>query len=170
MREISTEVVGTKIITIRGHKVMLATDLAGLYGVETKYLNRQVRRNLNRFPHEFMFQLNKRERDEVVTNWHHLKKLKYSHQMPLAFTEHGVCMLSSILGSDAAVRISIHIVKTFVRLREFVSSYSVLAEKLLELEERVGTHDSEIKALLEAIQEMLKPPKKAKRQIGFHAA
>ncbi len=170
MGELPAEVVGTKIVTIRGHKVMLDTDLAALYGVETKYLNRQVRRNLNRFPDEFMFQLTKRERNEVVTNWHHLKKLKYSHQMPLAFTEHGVCMLASILNSDAAVRISIHIVKAFVRIREFVSSYSALAAKLLELEDKVGTHDSEIKALLQAIQEMLKAPKKPKRQIGFHAA
>ena len=163
------QVVEGRIITIRGQRVMLDADLAIIYGVETKYLNRQVKRNPNRFPEEIAFQLTRKERDEVVTNWHHLTRLKYSYQMPMAYTEHGVCMLSSVLNSEAAIRISLHIVKTFVRLREFVSDYSALAAKLLQLEEKVGSHDEEIKALLGAIQEMLKPPRKPKRQIGFHA-
>ena len=169
MPQIQDLKISSRIIVIRNKRVMLDTDLACLYGVETKYLNRQVRRNQGRFPDEFVFQLTKKEHEEVVTNWHHLKHLKFSHQMPMAFTEHGVSMLASVLNSETAVRISIHIIKAFVRLREFVYNYSALASKLAELEEKVGTHDSEIRIILRTIQDMLKPPRKPKRQIGFHA-
>ena len=93
-----------RILVIRGQKVMLDRDLAKLYGVETKHLNRQVRRNLARFPAEYMFRLTAKEKAEVVTNWHHLRSLKFSHQLPYAFTEHGVAMLSAVLSSPRAIR------------------------------------------------------------------
>ncbi len=96
-KAVSSDVVEQRIFLIRGHRVMIDRDLAELYGVETKYLNRQVRRNKERFPHEFMFQLTQKERDEVVTICHHLKAIKFSHSLPCVFTEHGVAMLSSVL-------------------------------------------------------------------------
>ena len=162
--------VESKILTMRGQKIMVDSDLARLYGVETKYLNRQVRRNIKRFPAEFMFRLNKGEKIELVTNWHQFKKLKHSYSLPYAFTEHGVAMLASVLNSESAIRISIHIIKTFIRLRQFVSNYSQISDKLNRLEEKIGAHDSEIRAIIRAIHDMTAPPKKPKRQIGFHAA
>ena len=160
----------SKILTMRGQRIMIDSDLARLYRVETKYLNRQVRRNIKRFPAEFMFRLNKREKDELVTNWHQFKKLRHSYSYPYAFTEHGVAMLASVLNSDTAVRISIHIVKAFIRLRRFASNYSQISDKLKRLEEKIGVHDSEIRAIIQAIHDMTAPPKRPKRQIGFHAA
>ncbi len=166
---IDADTVESRIFTIRGHQVMIDTDLARLYGVQTKHLNRQVRRNIKRFPDEFMFRLNIEEKLELVTNWHRFKKLKHSNSLPYVFTEHGVAMLASVLNSETAVRISIHIVKTFIRLRQFVSNYSSISDKLSKLEEKIGAHDDETRAIIRAIQDMTMPPKKPKRQIGFHA-
>ncbi len=166
--DLDTIAVESRIFTIRGRQVMIDADIAKLYGVQTKYLNRQVRRNIQRFPGEFMFCLTKEEKAELVTNWHRFKMLKHSSFMPYVFTEHGVAMLASVLNSKTAVRISIHIVKTFLRLREFVSNYSGISDKLNKLEEKIGTHDDEIRAIIRAIHEMTAQPKKPKRQIGFH--
>ncbi|MFH1709807.1 MAG: ORF6N domain-containing protein [bacterium] len=132
------EAIETRIFLIRGQKVMLDRDLAELYGVETKYLNRQVRRNLERFPDEFMFLLSEQEKEELVTNWHRFKPLKHSTSLPLAFTEHGVAMLASVLNSESAIKISIFIIKAFVRLRRVLSAHKELARKLEQLEQRVG--------------------------------
>lgn len=158
------------IFHIRGQRVMIDRDLARLYGVETKHLNRQVRRNRERFPEEFMFQLTEEERDELVTNWHRLNPLKHSPSLPHAFTENGVAMLASVLNSERAVKISIHIVKTFVKLRRWVVTYKELASKLNELEARVEDHDEEIRSIFEALQKLINPsrPEKPKRRIGFH--
>jgi hypothetical protein len=165
----SSEVIGAKILSIRGKKVILDHDLAKLYGVETKYLNRQVRRNLKRFPQEFMFRLNPKEKEELVTNWHQFGKLKHSYSMPYAFTEHGVAMLSSILNSETAIKISIHIISTFIRLRKFISRHDELWRKLAALEQKVDKHDAEITSIIEAIRELISSPRKTKREIGFHA-
>ncbi len=167
--DLDTSAVESRIFTMRGHQVMIDADIAKLYGVQTKYLNRQVRRNIQRFPSEFMLRLTKEEKTELVTNWHRFKTLKHSSSLPYAFTEHGVVMLASVLNSETAVRISIHIVKTFIRLQQFVSNYSNISDKLNKLEEKVGTHDDEIRAIIRAIHEMTAPQKKPKRQIGFHA-
>src|SRR3989338_1078470 len=123
------EIIQQRIFLIRGQKVMIDHDLAGLYGVETKYLNRQVRRNQERFPEEFMFRLTREETRELVTNCHRFESLKHSSYLPCAFTEHGVAMLASVLKSKRAVKISIHIVKTFVKLRQIISSHKELAHK-----------------------------------------
>jgi len=109
-----------RIFFIRGQRVMLDSDLAELFGVQTKQLNRQVRRNIRRFPPEFMFRLTKQEKEELVPIWHQLKKMKYSHVLPYAFTEYGVAMLASVLRSERAIKMSIIIVKTFVKLREIM--------------------------------------------------
>ncbi len=163
------EKIEDKIFLIRGHRIMIDRDLAQLYGVETKYLNRQVKRNQERFPEEFMFQLTKDEKEELVTNWHRFEKLKHSSTLPHAFTEHGVAMLSSVLNSGQAVKISIQIIKTFVKLRELISSHKELALKLSQLERKIEKHDEEIMGIFEAIRQlMVEPEDKPKKRIGFH--
>ncbi|MBI3765732.1 MAG: ORF6N domain-containing protein [Ignavibacteriales bacterium] len=121
---------------MRGLKVMIDADLAELYGVSTKALNQAVRRNIERFPSDFMFELTPEEKTEVVTNCDHLKKLKFSRYLPSAFTEHGALMLANVLSSKSAVQVSLQIVRTFVRLRELLSSNVELTHKLIGF--RVG--------------------------------
>jgi phage regulator Rha-like protein len=161
------EVIENKIFLIRGQRVMIDRDIAELYGVKTKYLNRQVRRNKGRFPEEFMFQLNEKEKNELVTNWHHLQELKYSYQLPYVFTEHGIAMLSSILNSKRAIKVSIFIIKTFIRLRKILSSQIKLAVKLGRLEKKVNKHDAEIEAIFDTIRQLMNPPEESKGKIGF---
>ena len=147
---------------------MVDRDLAELYGVETKYLNRQVKRNKQRFPREFMFRLTEGEKDELVTNWHRFKSMKHSSVLPYVFTEHGVAMLASVLNSGIAVKISITIIKTFVKLREVLSTHKELAYKLAELEHKIEKHDEDIQAIFEAIRRLMAPPPiEPKPQIGF---
>ncbi len=155
------------ILFIRGYRVMLDSDLASLYGVTTKQLNQQVKRNLRRFPVDFMFRLNPKEK-EVVTNCDHLKGLKFSPHLPYAFTEHGAIMLASILNSEAAVHASVQVVRAFIRLRQILSSNKGLALKLQELESKVGKLDDEIKIIFDAIRQLMTPPEKPARRIGFH--
>jgi len=163
------EVIENKIFLIRERKVMLDRDLAELYGVATKNLNRQVKRNIQRFPQEFMFQLTKVERDELVPIWHQFKAMKHSYVLPYAFTEHGVAMLASILNSERAIKISIYIIKTFVKLREIMATHKELAFKLTELEGKIEKHDDEIQAIFEAIRQLMAPPQEPpKPKIGFH--
>jgi phage regulator Rha-like protein len=159
-----------RIFIIRGVKVMIDRDIAELYGAETKYLNRQVRRNRDRFPNEFVFRLTRKEKEELVTNWHRFELLKHSTALPYAFTEHGVAMLATVLKSQQAVQMSILIVKTFVRLREILTSHRELAEKLQLLETRIDTHDQKIKSIIDTIHQLLLPNEKPKRQIGFRVA
>jgi hypothetical protein len=134
----------SRIFVIRGQKVMLDADLAELYGVETKVLNQAVKRNHDRFPKDFMFQLTTHEKIEVVTNCDHLTKLKYSTTLPYAFTEHGALMLGNVLKSMRAVEVSLMVVRAFVHLRELVSTHKDFAKKLNQLEHKVGAHDRAI--------------------------
>ena len=127
------EIIENRIFIIRGQKVMIDRDLAELYEVETRYLNRQVKRNRSRFPEEFMFQLTKEEKDELVPIWHRLKSLKHSSSNPYAFTEHGVAMLASVLNSDKAIKISIFIIKIFIKLRKIIATHKDFASKLTEI-------------------------------------
>jgi phage regulator Rha-like protein len=165
---IPQERVEQRIFLIRRHKVMIDRDLAELYGVKTKYLNQQVRRNIKRFPQEFMFPLTEGERDELVAICNRFKTMKHSSVLPSAFTEHGVVMLASVLKSERAVKISIIIVKTFVKLREIISTHKELAYKLCELERKIEKHDTEIRDISEAIRQLMAPPEETKRRIGFH--
>jgi uncharacterized protein YigA (DUF484 family) len=164
----SVEQIESRIFVIRGQKVMLDADLAELYGVETKRLNEQVRRNSERFPEDFMFQLTAEEKAEVVANCDHLAKLKYSPSLPYAFTEHGALMLGNVLKSVRAVEVSLMVVRAFVHLRELVSTHKELSQKLNQLERKVGAHDRAIAELINAIRQLMTPldPKK-KRPIGF---
>ncbi|MFA5839800.1 MAG: ORF6N domain-containing protein [Candidatus Margulisiibacteriota bacterium] len=163
------ERIETKIFLIRGQKVMIDRDLAELYGVSTKRLNEQVKRNISRFPADFMFILTLKEKRKVVAICDHLKDLKYSYQLPLAFTEQGVAMLSSILKSEKAVQVNIAIMRAFVKLRQVLATHKELAHKFKELEGRVGKHDVQITAIFDAIRQMMAVPEKPKRRIGFIA-
>lgn len=165
---ISEAVVEQRIFLIRGKKVMINRDLAELYDVETKYLNRQVRRNKERFPEEFMFQLMPNERDELVTNWHRFESMKHSSVLPYVFIEHGVAMLASVLNNGIAVKISITIIKTFVKLQALLPTHKELNYKLAELERKVEKHDENIHVIFEAIRKLMAPPPiKPKPQTGF---
>ena len=143
---------------------MIDRDLAVLFEVETKYLNRQVKRNSDRFPEEFMFQLTLEEKNELVTNWHRFKNLKHSSFLPYAFTEHGVAMLSSILNSKTAVNMSIYIIKTFIRLREIMLINQHFDERLSLLEEKV---DSQFSLIFEAIDALSVIKTKPMKPVGF---
>jgi hypothetical protein len=144
---------------------MLDADLAELYGVETKRLNEQMRRNIERFPEDFMFRLSAEEKAEVVANCDHLAKLKYSPTLPYAFTEHGALMLGNVLKSDRAVEVSLMVVRAFVQLRQILASNAELSRKLVALEKN---YDIKFRAVFEAIHQLMTPsnPKK-KRPIGF---
>jgi len=155
------------ILVLRGQKVMLDSDLARLYGVTTKRLNEQVKRNSERFPRDFMFQLSDAEKQEVVANCDHLARLKFSPTLPYAFTEHGALMLASVLNSPIAVEASIFVVRAFIRLREVIATHKVLAEKLAELDNRVGQHDESIRSLVAAIRQLMSPPPSKTKRIGY---
>jgi phage regulator Rha-like protein len=142
-------------------------DLAILYGVSTKRLNEQVKRNRDRFPMDFMFQLTENEKAEVVANCNHLKRLKFSPNLPYAFTEHGAIMLAAVLNSPVAVQASIQVVRAFVKLRQMLATNKELAHKLDQLERKIEEHDEEIKAIFNAIRQLMTPLEKPKRKIGF---
>lgn len=152
------------ILNIRGQKVMIDRDLAKLYGVETRRLNEQVKRNIDRFPNDFMFQLSKEEKDEVVANCDHLLSLKFSKTNPYAFTEHGAIMLASILNTTLAVETSILVVRAFIQLRKLLSTNEEVARKINELEQR---YDSKFSVVFKALKQLIDKPNPERRQIGF---
>ena len=161
---IPVETIEQHIFLIRGQKVMLDYDLAKLYGVKTKILNQAVKRNIKRFPRDFMFQLNLQEvrssRSQFVT----LKRGENIKYLPYAFTEHGILMLSSVLNSERAVQVNIEIMRAFVRLREMIASNKELSRRLDELEKK---YNSQFKVVFDAIRELMTPPPVPHRGIGF---
>ena len=161
--------IDSAIFLIRGHRVMLDSDLAAIYGVSTKRLNEQLKRNRARFPDDFAFLLETEEvtnlRSQIATSSLHGGR----RYRPWAFTEHGALMLATVLNSDIAVQASIRVVRAFVRLREMVAANAQLAAKLQELERRLDSHDEAIVDLFAALKRLLEPPEPAKkREIGFH--
>ena len=161
---IEQDVIEGKIYMVRGHKVMLSTDLADLYGVEPKVLVQAVKRNLDRFPKDFMFQLTNQEftnlKSQIVTSsWGGIRRAN-----PYAFTEQGVAMLSSVLRSKRAVQVNIAIMRAFVKLREMLSAHKDLARKLDKMEKK---YDMQFKVVFDAIRQLMIPPEKPKRKIGF---
>jgi len=161
------ELVASKIYLLRGHRVMLDRDLAGLYGVETRTLNQAVRRNIARFPDDFMMTLS---RDEIrnISQIVICSKIKHAKNV-YAFTEQGVAMLSGVLSSTRAVQVNIAVMRAFVRLRATLNASRELTKKLQELEERITSHDTSIGVLFKAIRALMDEPEKPKRQIGFTA-
>jgi hypothetical protein len=167
-----------RIFLMRGQKVMLDKDLAELYGVETKVLNQAVTRNYDRFPEDFMFQLNKQEFDNLIfqfgisnlksqfvtSSWGGVRKL------PFAFTEQGIAMLSSVLRSKRAIRVNISIMRAFVHLRQIISGHKELAFKVKELEKQYSKHEVEITTVFKVLKKLMEPPKEVerpKKRIGF---
>jgi ORF6N domain len=154
-----------RILLVRGQNVILDFDLAQLYGVETRVLKQAVRRNLDRFPADFMFELTAGETETLVSQTVIPTRGKLGGAVPMAFTEEGVAMLSSVLRSRRAVQVNIAIMRTFVRLREMLLSNAELARKLAALENK---YDAQFKVVFDAIRELMLPPAPPKRQIGFH--
>ena len=165
---IPTEQIERLILLIRGNKVLLDTDLAELYGVETRILIQAVKRNATRFPLDFMFQLSDNEakhlRSQIVIS---KKRRGGRRYLPYVFTEQGVAMLSSVLNSERAVEINIEIMRAFVRLRAMILSNKDLARKLDALEHKFESHDKHIRSLFEAIRQLMAPPEPKKKKIGF---
>ena len=161
---IPQEYIEDKIIYIRNQGVIIDRDIAFIYGVSTKRLNEQVKRNKKRFPDDFMFQFTKEEKNEVVANCDHLKTLKFSPNLPYAFTEHGAIMLASVLNSPLAIETSIRVVRAFVKLREFAINNKELSRKIEEIEKK---YDKQFKIVFDAIKQLMMPPPVQKRKIGF---
>ena len=154
------------IIVVRGEKVMLDSELAEIYGVETRILNQAVRRNINRFPVDFMFQLTVAEeeslRSQIVISNEGRGGRRY---LPYAFTEHGALMLANVLNSERAAQTSVQVVRAFVKLRQMLASNAELARKLAAMEKK---YDAQFKVVFDAIRQLMSPPAKPKREIGFH--
>ena len=163
---IPVERIEKKICLIRGQKVLLDRDLAALYEVRTRDLNKAVQRNLERFPHDFMFQLSPEEFRGLMFQFGTSKR-GGTRKRPYAFTEQGVAMLSSVLRSDRAVQVNIAIMRAFVSLRRMLSGHKELAEKLAALEQSLEKHDERIRTLFSVIRQLMEVPEKPKRQIGF---
>ena len=159
--------IAAKVHVIRGQKVMLDRDLAELYGVETKQLKRQVRRNMGRFPLDFMFELTNEEAQRSRSQFGTLKQGENIKYLPMAFTEQGVAMLSSVLGSEQAILVNIHIIRIFTRMREALLSNKDILQKLERLVEQVVGHDGEIQELFDHLTEMIAPPEAPRKSIGF---
>ena len=165
-KPISPEEIVAKIFVFRGKKVMLDNDLASLYGVQTKMLNQAVRRNLSRFPEDFMFRVTEEEvvnlRSQFVTSSSMYGGRRY---LPYVFTEQGVAMLSSVLNSPRAIHVNIEIMRTFAKIREMVLSHKELSQKIDEMEQK---YDKNFAIVFDALRQLLAPPEKPKREIGFH--
>src|SRR4030042_1324624 len=162
---IPVEVIEGKILVIRGHKVMIDRDLAQLYGVETRAFNQAVKRNINRFPEDFMFRLTNEEaaalsRSQFVI----LKRGQNIKYLPYVFTENGVAMLSSVLNSERAITVNIQIMRTFTKLREMLATHKDLRLKIEEMEKK---YDHQFKVVFDAIKQLIEPPVKSKRKVGF---
>ena len=167
---IPAERIERTILLIRGQKVILDTDLAELYGVQTGALNRAVKRNRERFPEDFMFQIAKEEYDDlkchfgISRSWGGRRR-----SFPYAFTEHGAIMAASVLNTERAVKVSVYVVRVFVKLRQMLSTHKELAHKLTELERKIETHDEAIRSLIAAIRQLMAPPEPERGKIGFKA-
>ncbi len=169
MKEVAVnEAVEQRIFLIRGQRVMIDQDLGRLYGISTKVLNQAVKRNAERFPEDFMFQLTKSEASELVTICDRFALLKHSSSLPYAFIEQGVAMLSSALRSERAVLMNIAIMRAFVRLRYILSAHKELKYALEKLEKKVEKHDAEIRNIFQAIRNLMPELENRKRRItGF---
>jgi len=164
---VPVEAIERKILLIRGRKVMLDSDLAKLYGVPTFRFNEQVRRNLKRFPEDFMFQLTKDEHRSLISQFAISKIGRGGRRfLPYVFTEHGALMAANVLKSEKAIEASIYVVRAFAKLREMIASHKDLARRLAELEKK---YDAQFKVVFDAIRQLMEPAKPKPRRIGFHA-
>jgi phage regulator Rha-like protein len=166
---ITEEFIMSKILLIRDQKVMIDSDLATLYSVTTKQLNQQVKRNIKRFPSNFMFQLTEIEKEQVVANCDHLNKLKFSSTLPYVFTENGTMMLGNVLSSDRAIEFSIKIVEAFIKMREFLTTDLSVKLEIEEIKKKLINHDKNIEVVFSYLDEMMeKQENKVERnKIGY---
>ena len=166
---IPDELIASRILLIRNQKVMIDADIAELYGVTTKRLNEQVRRNTNRFPNNFMFELTKEEKSEVVANCDHLEKLKFSSVLPKVFTEHGIMMVANVLTSEKAIGVSIRIIEVFIRMREVFTDNLSLQLDIEEIKKKLSNHSKNIELVFNYLDELneKKYHKKPRTKIGF---
>ncbi|MEO5643835.1 MAG: ORF6N domain-containing protein [Bacteroidia bacterium] len=164
---VSEDVLMNKIYILRGQKIMLDRDLAGLYGVQAKRLREQVKRNLNRFPRNFMFQLTREETDFMVAQ-NAIPSLQHlGGTLPYAFTEHGILMLANILKSDEAIQMSVRIIEIFVKMRELLSMHKDILLQLEKLEKRVGENSSDINKIFSALKKLLDPERPPMEKVGY---
>ena len=175
---VPTEAISPRILLIRGQRVIIDADLAELYAVTTKALNQAVKRNMDRFPEDFMFRLTDKEKGEVVTNCDHLAKLKFSKSLPFAFTEHGAIQAANTLSSPQAVKMGVYVVRAFVQLRHLLANNRELVSRLDDLEQKTEalamTQDTfarntkaQLKQMFDALRELMATPEPTKRPIGF---
>jgi len=160
--------VESRILVLRGHRVILDADLAELYGVEVKRLNQQVKRNIDRFPGDFVLQLSSAEYESLRLQFATSNEGRGGRRyLPYAFTEHGAIMAATVLNSQRAIEMSIFVVRAFVRMREALAANRQIVAKLTELESHLESHDADIQELVEAIRELMAPPARNGRRIGF---
>ncbi len=165
-REICCRQLGCRMGRLR---VIIDADLAEFYGVPTRRLNEQVKRNRERFPDDFLFQLTDEEKQQVIANCDHLHKLKYSRMLPYVFTEHGAIMAATVINSPRAVEMGVFVVRAFVNLRRNIAGHQELAHKIAQLEKQLIEHDSQIISIVQAIRSLVEPQKiPEKRRIGFN--
>lgn len=171
---VADETVLSKILLVRGKKVMIDRDLAELYGVTTMRLNEQVKRNKKRFPEDFMFQVTKEEKQQLIDRYPHLAKLKFSPTLPYVFTEHGAVMLASVLNSERAIAVNIQIVRVFSRMREVLLTHKDILVKLEQVEKKLlrqdmkmNKYEEDIQLIFETLKELLNPPAEPRQRIGF---
>lgn len=164
---IPTEKILHNILVIRNNKVILDRDLAILYGVETRSLKQAVKRNVKRFPKDFMFVLTKKEIELMVSQNVIPSKSFFGGAKPMVFTEQGVAMFSSVLNSDRAIEVNILIMRAFVKLREIISTHKKVETKLKEIESKLSEHNDQIVQIIELINHLLAPPESPKKKIGF---
>ena len=164
---IGDNIIKNKIYQIRGEKVMIDKDLADLYQVETKHLKRQVRRNIDRFPEDFMFELTQEEYESLRSQFGTLKQGVHSKYLPMAFTEQGIAMLSSVLGSPTAIRVNIQIIRLFTKMREFLFSNKELLLEMEKIKQKVSSQDKKIEVIFEYLTQFIKDKEKPRKVIGY---
>ena len=166
-KEVAIKDLKEMIFVIRGQRVMIDADLARLYGVPTGRLNEAVKRNINRFPERFMFQLRKEEKQYLSESVSRFQKMKYSPSFPKVFTEYGAVMLANVLNSETAIKVSIEVVEAFIQLKEFLETNQAFMKKFEAIEKRFEEHDQNFKVVFEALRQIMNPPTGSKRPIGF---
>ena len=166
---VPNELIASRILLIRDQKVMIDSDIAELYGVTTKRLNEQVKRNISRFPSNFMFELTKEEKNQVVANCDHLEKLKFSPVLPKVFTEHGIMMVANVLTSERAIQVSIQIIEVFIKMREILTDNLSLKLDIEDIKKKLSNHSKNIELVFNYLDELIekKDNEKPRKQIGY---
>lgn len=167
--KIPDEIIINKIIVLRDVKVMIDKDLAELYGITTKQLNQQVKRNIKRFPEDFMFQINQEEKDDIISSFKHLNSLKFSTSLPYVFTEHGAVMLASIINSDKAIAVNIQVVRVFIQIRQALADNTDMRLEIEKIRKKTDNNTKNIEMVFQYLDELLdkRENPKPRTKIGY---